>query len=268
MHGVIAYHPAVPMHLQIQRLLRSKIESGEWGEDEQVPGEIELAQRFGVSRNTVREALGALERDGLIRRERGRGTFVLPRPPAARQLSTVSNVLYGYEARIRVVDIDTRPALPHASHFLGVPRGAPVRRFVRAEVVEGAPLSVVINYVPLPLGLRVKAADLERSTMLEFLRDRLHVPIERIRQSIEARMPDEEVASLLEIDLTQPVLYVQLQVWDRNGAPVEIADTFYRADRYRYEVDMPRLPNRRFSKAPQGGSRTRGRAPSGRGRAR
>lgn len=252
MTDAISYHPSVPMHHQIQRLLRSKIESGEWGEDEQVPGEIELAQRFRVSRNTVREALGALERDGLIRRQRGRGTFVRQRPAAARQVSTVSNVLYGYDAKIRVVGIETRPALPHASQFLGIPRGEPVRRFVRVELVEGAPLSVVVNYVPLPLGSRVKAADLERSTMLEFLRDRLHVPIARLRQSVEARMPDEEVASLLEIDLTQPVLYVRLQVWDERGAPVEIADTFYRADRYRYEVDMPRMPKRRLSKASRG----------------
>jgi GntR family transcriptional regulator len=264
MTETISFHPSVPRHHQIQRLLRSKIESGEWGEDEQVPGEIELAQRFRVSRNTVREALGALERDGLIRRQRGRGTFVRPRPAAAKPLSTVSNVLYGYEAKIRVVGIETRPALPHASQFLGIPRGEPVRRFVRVELVEGAPLSVVVNYLPVPLGSRVKAADLERSTMLEFLRDRLHVPIGRIRQSVEARMPDEEVASLLEIDLTQPVLYVQLQVWDERGGPVEVADTFYRADRYRYEVDMPRLPKRRLSKAGRGARAARG-APARRG---
>ncbi len=258
MTDAISYHPSVPMHHQIQRVLRSRIESGEWGEDEQVPGEIELAQRFHVSRNTVREALGALERDGLIVRKRGRGTFVRARPPAARQLSTVSNVLYGYEAKIRVVSIESRPALSHVSQFLGIPRGEPVRRFVRVELVEGAPLSVVVNYLPVALGSRVKAADLERSTMLEFLRDRLHVPIGRIRQAVEARMPDEEVASLLEIDLTQPVLFVQLQVSDTSGAPVEIADTFYRADRYRYEVDMPRLAKRRLSKATHAGRAAQG----------
>jgi GntR family transcriptional regulator len=83
--------------------------------------------------------------------------------------------------------------------------------------------------------------------MLEYLRDRLHVPIGRLRQSIEARMPDEEVASLLEIDLTQPVLLIQLKVLDKSGMPVEIADMFYRADRYRFEMHTPQLPNRRAS---------------------
>lgn len=244
MGGSIAYHPSVPMHHQIQRVLRSRIESGEWGEDEQVPGEIELARRFRVSRNTVREALGALARDGLIVRKRGRGTFVRSRPAERRRLSTISNLVFGYEAKIRIVRADTSPALSHVSAFLGVPRGEPVRRFVRVEIVGGAPLAVVVNYLPAALGARIKATELAKRSMIEVLRDRLGIPIGTIRHSIEARLPDDQIAALLEIDLTQPVLFVQLRVSDTSGRPVEIVDTFYRADRYRYEVDVPRLPER------------------------
>jgi DNA-binding GntR family transcriptional regulator len=67
------------------------------------------------------------------------------------------------------------------------------------------------------------------------------MPLGAIHQSIEARLPDLETAGLLDTDLTQPVLAVRLIVTDAAGRPVEVSDTFYRADRYRYEVET-RLP--------------------------
>ena len=79
-----------------------------------------------------------------------------------------------------------------------------------------------------------------------------------IRQSIEARLPEVEAAGLLGIDLTQPVLVVRLVVTDVAGTPVEISDTFYRADRYRYEVETRLPPARR--RPGSGGARPRRRA--------
>jgi GntR family transcriptional regulator len=244
----VAYHPAVPLHHQIHRVLRSKLESGEWGAEEQVPTEMALARHFSVSRNTIREALRALQRDGLIVRQRGRGTFVAPRAAATPPPQSITNLVLGYEATIRVIRIETVAATSQVSDFLGMQRGELLQKFVRVEAVDGMPLAVVLNYMPVGLGQRIRAADLTRYSMLEFLRDRLGIPLGVIRQSIEARMPDDEVASLLEIDLTQPVLFLRLYVSDTDGRPVEIADTYYRADRYRYEVEMPILPKRRLRK--------------------
>lgn len=244
-----SYHPAVPLRHQIERVLRSQIESGEWDVEQQIPTEMALMRRFQVSRSTIREALRPLERDGLIVRSRGRGTFVQERPAPANGRSTITNLVLGYEAEIRVIRVETVPAPAHVVPFLKVPRGQPVRRFRRVEVVDGAPLAVVTNYLPMELGRRIRAQDLRRHSMLEFLRDRLGIPLGRMRQVIEARMPDDEVASLLETDLTQPVLFFRLFVSDTGGQPVEIADTFYRADRYRHEIEAPLLPKRRVRNA-------------------
>lgn len=252
---VTAYHPSVPLHHQIQRLLRSKIESGEWGAEERIPTELELVRRFRVSRTTIREALGSLERDGLIVRQRGRGTFVRRPTDLQRSPSTITNLVLGYEADISVIRVQTVPAPAHVAPFLKVSRGHPVRRFVRVEAVDGEPLAVVVNHMALELGRRIRPGDLRRYSMLEFLRDHLRIPLGVMRQIIEARLPDDEVASLLGIDLTQPILFVRLLVSDKRENPVEIADTFYRADRYRYEIEMPRLPNRRIRWA---GPRRRG----------
>jgi GntR family transcriptional regulator len=234
----VAYHPSVPRHLQIQRVLRARIESGEWEGGRSIPTEMELLAEFGVSRTTIREALGVLTRDGLIARHRGRGSFVQPRldGPAA-----VTNLILGYQAQIKVITTETIPAPAHIVGSLGVERGTPVTRLVRLEIVDGAPLAVVVNYMGTSLGQRIRARHLTRISLLEFLRDRLGMRLGAIHQSIGARLPDVETAGLLGTDLTQPVLAVRLVVTDFAATPVEVSDAFYRADRYRYEVET-RLP--------------------------
>src|SRR5499427_11068472 len=236
-----AYHPSVPRHLQIQRVLRARIESGEWEGDRPIPTEMELLAEFGVSRTTIRGALGVLAREGLIVRHRGRGSFVRSRVRLARP-QTVTNLIMGYQAEIRVVSMETVPAPAHIVTPLAVERGTLLTRLVRLEVVDGAPLGVVVNYMRPSLGARIRPSDLTRISLLEFLRDRLRIRLGTIRQSLEARLPDVETARLLRTDLTQPVLALRLVVNDVGGSPVEVSDAFYRADRYRYEVETQLPP--------------------------
>ena len=81
----------VPYYYQIASLLREKIEGGEFAPGARLPGEIELAKKFGVSRVPVRRALSLLENEGMLSRHRGRGTFVLEKKftPKAPILSGV-----------------------------------------------------------------------------------------------------------------------------------------------------------------------------------
>lgn len=238
----VAYHPSVPRHLQIQRVLRRRIEAGEWEGGRPIPTEMELLAEFGVSRTTIREALGVLTREGLIVRHRGRGSFVRPR---RQRRQAVTNLILGYRAQIKVVKVETTPAPAHIVGPLGVERDTPVTRLVRLEIVDGAPLAVVVNYMRTSLGKHIRARDLTRISLLEFLHDRLGMRLGAIHQSIEARLPDVETAGLLDTDLTEPVLALRLVVRDRAGNPVEVSDAFYRADRYRYEVETRLLPARR-----------------------
>jgi GntR family transcriptional regulator len=239
------YHQSVSLHHQVERLLRTKLEAGEWGPGEQIPTEMALVDRLGVSRTTLREALRALTRDGLIVRHRRRGTFVQEASRAGPSRATITNLLLGYTMNVRVVRVGTVPAPGHVGTFLGVPRSHPVRRFVRVHIVEGSPLAAVVNYMRDELGRRVRLRDLSRVSMLEVLRDKLAVDLGSVHQQIEARMPDDEIAPLLEIDLTQPVLLVRQHLSDRHKEPVQLAETYFRADRYRYETWMCEVSRRR-----------------------
>jgi GntR family transcriptional regulator len=238
-----AYQPGVPLHVQIERVLRGRVESGEWEPNRAIPTEMDLMRQFRVSRSTIRAALDALARDGLIARHRGRGSFVQPaalRPPMP---STITNLVLGYQVQIKVVTVETVRAPGPIVEPLGVEPGTPVMRFVRLELADGAPLAVAINYMREELGRRIDVSELDETSMLELLRDRLRLRLGPIRTSIAACLPDAEIAALLGIHLTQPTLFVRLVVPDHAGRPLEVCDTFYRGDRYRYEVEK-RLPRR------------------------
>jgi len=107
------------------------------------------------------------------------------------------------------------------------------------ESRSGARLSLAARAIVL--GQHIRPRYLTQISLLEFLRDRLGMRLGAIHQSIEARLPDVETAGLLGTDLTQPVLAIRLVVTDVAARPVEVSDAFYRADRYRYEVET-RLP--------------------------
>jgi GntR family transcriptional regulator len=76
MHPVRARPVAEPLHEQVHAILRDRIVGGDWKPHVLLPGEVQLAQELGVSVGTVRKAMDQLARDGLVFRERGRGTFV------------------------------------------------------------------------------------------------------------------------------------------------------------------------------------------------
>src|SRR5438093_861612 len=256
----VAYHPLVPRHLRIQRVLRARIESEEWEGDRPIPTEMELLAEFGVSRTTIREALGVLAREGLIVRHRGRGSFVHSRPGVDRP-QAVTNLILGYKAEIKVITVQTVPAPAHIVGPLGIERGTPVTRLVRLEMIDAAPLAVVVNYMLPSLGKRIRPRDLTRISLLEFLRDRLGMRLGTIHQSLEARLPDIETTGLLGTDLPQPVLALRLVVTDVAGTPVEVSDALYRADRYRYEVKTQLPPARRQPTVRETRSRGCGTAP-------
>jgi GntR family transcriptional regulator len=239
--SALRYPRGLPLHQQIQRILRTKIAIGEWGDADRLPTELALMERFQVSRTTIRQALHTLRADGLIVSRRRHGTFVSKNGAGHGGRPVITNAVMGYDAGIRLVERDeVRPPRPVAL-FLGLPAAAAVIRFLRVEAIGRAPLCVVVNYLPVELGRRISVAALRRHAMLSLLQHRLRIPLGRVEQSLEARLPDDRVAGLLEIPLSDPVLFSRLLVFDTRGRPVQVVDAFYRSDRTSYKVAFPRL---------------------------
>lgn len=234
-----AFHPTVPLHHQIGRLLRARILSQEWAPGEKIPTEVELADTFGVSRTTIRQAIHPLVQDNLLVRHRAKGTYV----PTNSVLETrdrlvFANQLLGYQANSRLVHAETASASTRVADVLQIERFAAVRRFVRVETVDDEPVAVVINFVKPKFAKRIRKRDLQRRSMIECLRSRAGVRIGRVHISASAVMPDEEIAGLLHSDLTYPVLLVLVVAENDENVPVQAAYGYYRSDRVRFEQTL------------------------------
>jgi GntR family transcriptional regulator len=234
----------IPLYYQLENILRSKIEGGEALPNQKLPTEQELSREYKISRATVRQALAALVSEGLLYRKQGKGTFVTEKAGQTKsvKLTGFTEDLFseGHQAEVKIIDIRPAPAPERVAGILRVPAGEEVIRFKRMRSVDGGPFSYLLNYMPPEIGEKISERDLQNHTMLQLLEDKLGISLGTIRHSLESVKADVEVASLLGISVFEPVLYMETAVFAAEGQPVEVVDSFFRADRYRYTVELIR----------------------------
>jgi GntR family transcriptional regulator len=212
-----------------------------------LPGELELAAQLGVSRHTVRHALGVLTNEGLLRRERGRGTTVVSATPTRvieRSLSTF--YAFAWEIRARgakqrsyVLERKSQSADAVLAQRLAVPVGAEVERIVRLRTADEDPLVFETAYLPRSLMAEIDTAVLERESIYDELERAHGVRITRARESIRPIVLSRPVARLLRSSPGAPAFSVERTTWTDQG-PIEWQESIVRGDRYLYSVDLPR----------------------------
>jgi GntR family transcriptional regulator len=232
----------VPRYHQIYLVMREQLADGRFDPSRPMPGELELAESFGVSRVTMRAALDRLAEEGLIVRHRGRGTFARPSAPAARAplSGLLENILaMGLRTSVRLIDLVAVPAPPDVAAALKLDFGDPVQKAVRVRSVRGAPLSHITTFVPERFARSFGRRELAAKPMLALLED-AGVKVASADQAISARLADHSVAPLLDVEIGAPLLAVTRTVYDEAGTPVQFLRGLYRPDRYEYRMHLTR----------------------------
>jgi GntR family transcriptional regulator len=231
----LQYHPSIPLYHQVAQLLRSRLET----QGAQAPALTEkaLCAEYGVSRTTIRQALDALKRDGLLQSRRGVGTRFLGAASKPRTTDSGDPLHAGLGSRPRIVSLGKAPAPAAVAAFFGIAPDEPVLRFVRLQELEAAPLSVIISYLPASLAGMVTRAALRRP-LHEVLWERGGIRQHRSVHTISVARADQRIASLLGVALTDPVLRIQSAVHLEDGSPIRWADNYFREDRYQYRAEL------------------------------
>lgn len=226
-----------PLYERIERQLRRRLAGAEAGAP--FPSEPQLATEFGVSRMTVRAALAGLERDGLIERIPGRGSFVR-RSTAARPVGTLLSFhdqarAEGRTPRSRVLDAGLRPATAAEAEALRLPLDAPVVAISRIRMFDDLP--VAIEHAVFPEALApLLSADLETGSLHSALRDLGHDPVGG--SSVLTAQVAGKDAPALGIDPETPLLTETRTITDHRGVPLEHTTSAYVAGRYALRVDF------------------------------
>lgn len=238
------WEKAIPLYYQIENILRGRILSGSLPPGAPLPTEESLGKEFNVSRITVRRALSKLENDGLIIRQRGRGTFVAEKPyPAATSRFSGSMedlISMGINTEAKVLSFEMVDAPEQLREKLNLEEGARILRIEKIRTIEGEPFSHVINYLPEEIGSRVSRSALNLKPLLMILEEELGLNADGAIQTIEAVVAEPELAPLLGIRVGDPLLKVERTVYDAEDHPLEHVSVHYRADKYCFNVGLKR----------------------------
>lgn len=225
-------------------VLRYRIVTGELEAGARLPSEPELCSLYGVSRVTVRRALDQLERDGLIARRPGAGTFVAHSAVRHPVVADLSNALahlmdMGRSTGVRLLAFSYAPAPSTIAAALRLPDAEKTQRSVRVRLIDGEPFSYLVTHVPERLGATYSEQDLA-STPLLVLLERSGARVERAVQTIGATLAAPEMAEALGIDVGAPLLTLTRVTYDRAGKGLEHLQAYYRPDRYTLQMELVR----------------------------
>ena len=229
---------------QVYLVLRDRILSGAVGFGTKLPNENELANYHGVSRVTVRRALGELARERLIERRRSAGTRVTYRPSPAPITADISGVLanladMGRRTAVKLLSFDYVPAEGMVAQMLGVASDELLQRSVRIRSVDGLPFSYLTTHVPENVSVTFTRQELASRPLLELL-ERAGVKVEHARQRISAVLATPNIAEALGLHTGSPLIELVRVVYDQAGRGVEHLHALYRPDRYAFEIDLVR----------------------------
>jgi GntR family transcriptional regulator len=205
-----------------------------------IPTERALAEQYGTSRTTVRQAIGELVAEGRLDRTQGRGTFVAPpKVTHVRQLTSFSDdaASQGLTAAARIVDVSVLPADPATARRLAVEPGTDIHRVERIRLVDGEPLAHEIAFLagPLPDLARTVA---ERGSLYAALREDYGIRIAEVEDTVETKLAGPAEVQLLDVEMGAPMLLVHRLGFTLDGQPVEWTESVFRGDRFRFVARM------------------------------
>ncbi|MFE3442838.1 GntR family transcriptional regulator [Nocardia sp. NPDC059180] len=235
---------AIPKHEQLRAILLHKC-TRELQPGDLLTSERNLMQDYGVSRITVREAIGQLVNEGHLVRVRGKGTFVAHRPVQSKlHLASFTEEMraQGHQPTT-VVLIAEEGVIPEASaRALGLADGTRASHIKRLRLADGEPVSVDDGWFHPELLPGLIEVDLTAS-IYQTSAERYGMPIERATQTVNATAADAGIAALLGVKKSAPVLHFDRTSFS-GGVAVEHTQSWYRSDRYQLqmEVGQERIP--------------------------
>ncbi len=236
----------IPYYVQVKKALQEYIENDGWQAGDQLPGEPELCRMFNVSRTVIRQALKEMEYEGLIYREKGKGTFVA-RPKIDQSLVQKLTGFFqdmvdrGYTPITKVLSQDVVPASPKVATHLQLEPGTPVIEIHRLRGLQDEPFILDTTYLPYALCPQLLHEDLSQQSLYAFLENKLGWVIARGHRTLEAVRANEYEARLLQINEGDPLILLDSVVYLDNGTPIEYFHALHRGGRSRFEVELVRI---------------------------
>lgn len=230
---------------QIKDDLLSKIKDGTYPEGQTIPSELELAEMYGVSRPTIRQALQILVNDGYLEKRRRRGT-VVTKPKVSQSFTmSISSFedamrLAGRLPKTKVLMFKRERANAEVEKRLELARGQDVFKLVRLRYADDLPNVFVESYIPCTLYPGLDSFDFNESSLYAAM-DTCGNPVMTARRRLEVIKADGAAAALLDVEAGDPLLLFHTVARDANGTAVEYSVATYRGESNSFELNVSRV---------------------------
>ncbi len=234
----------IPLYRQLYALLRSQIEAREYRADDPLPTEEQLAEKYAVSRVTIRKALQILADEGFIVRQAGKGTFVYPLVIQENLYSLqgfAEMMASDYPAQVmESLSFEVLPAEADLAALLALDAGDKVLRIKRRHSVENRPVAYAIIYLPFDVGKLFTPEEVETTPIYTLLMRKAAVTIGRATQRITAIAATQEAALALGIATGSPVLMVKRVTYSSDERPIEYIQLYYPGGQHELVMELYR----------------------------
>ena len=238
----IDHDSLVPLHAQVEQLLRELIELPEYQAGGFLPKEVELARELGISRNTLRQATNKLEYEGLLVRKKGVGTRVAQKSVVTHLQNWHSFTQEMNEQGVSFKNFELEAqwvvAERKIADFFRVEPDTQVLRLSRLRGDKEGPFVYFESYFHPRTGLTGEE-DFTRP-LYDILETECHLVPSLSREKIKARLASAITARRLKIKRGEPVLVRERFVSDPGDRAIEYNIGFYRADKFSYTIDIKR----------------------------
>ena len=230
----------IPLYTQLVGIIKRHISTGGLRVGDLLPSEAELCQALHISRNTVRQAIGMLEDEGLVVRKRGRGTFVsdpASNPRGVRYSFTTEVTSLGKDPSSTLVDFQILDASGAICERMELTAGTPVYCFTRVRNVDGAPLILETSYYPQYTYPHLTEELLQTHSFYSLLYHEGIVPFSA-EESYAPVTLNSDQAELLHVAAGSCAFYHQRRTRAEDGRIYEYTRSYIRGDRVHLDVKL------------------------------
>lgn len=233
----------IPIYYQLEEQIKELIEKGELKPGDCLPPEREYAEKYGISRMTVRQAFTHLVNDGYLYRVQGKGTFVAERkfiqPLKGLTSFTEDMKKRGLKPGSQLISFEIIPATSQIAKQLSIPKYEPIYEIKRIRLADNVPMALETSYISANL-IKGLTEQIVNKSLYAYIEDNFNLRIDFAEQTIESSIASGVEAQLLKIKKGAPVMLIQRHTFLQDGTPLELVKSIYRADRYKFIIQMKR----------------------------
>lgn len=231
------------LYVQIYAIIKDRIEKGEWSAGTQIPTEDSLCRTYDVSKATVRLAISELVREGLLKRQQGKGTFVnysFPRMGMAMK-TRLTEDMFGEGVRVRkeIVSKGVKKPSEDIRTFLRVEQE--IYYILCTRVVDGETAYVEESFIPLFMFPDIENVDLCRMPLYDLIQERAARRVSKVVQTIEVTDMTSHAATILKVQEGSPALLLHRLLLGPDMSPIAYTRLFGSGRKYKLQTEFERI---------------------------